>query len=326
MTIAGCPLIVRVPGSFGAWWDHADPVDIPDDIRLGWLEKGIQCRVTVWADTSDISRRIMSTPLIERRIDTLVDFATFLAGQDGPRWYRGIGDSTYDLVPGLYRHRNRDSAYDLLKLEVDIIQRFRLRSVPYRVRSSGNENNWDLLFLMQHYGVPTRLLDWTENPYFGLYFALTQAKYEKTPEGPVYNKDAAIWVLNNTKWNNEALGYDVPEALTAENATADNYGPGRGPEAIARREPIAIYGSYNSPRIVAQKGVFTMFGNSLTPMETIFEQGNFSQDCLTRLIIPSQAIGQLLRQLTGIGITDSVVFPDLEGLAREIKRHFEYWT
>lgn len=100
----------------------------------------------------------MSTSPREEPIESLGDFATFLEGLTGPRWYRGVGDSKeYELVPSLYRHPSEKDPNRLLEYEIDIIERFKLRSMPYRGRPLRDESNWDLLFLMQHYGVPTRL-------------------------------------------------------------------------------------------------------------------------------------------------------------------------
>jgi hypothetical protein len=91
-----------------------------------------------------------------------------------------------------------------------------------------------------------------------------------------------------------------------------------------QNQPVAIYGAHNSARIVAQQGVFTIFGRDTTPMEQIFRKGGFPAGSLTKIIIPRSAIVRMRRSLLNNGITESVVFPDLEGLAREIKRVFGF--
>src|SRR5678815_769201 len=69
-------------------------------------------------------------------------------------WYRGCGQSQFHLVPSLYRHRDAQTPTKLPALERQIMTRFRQRSLPYQVRPLTDE--WDTLFFMQHYGVPTR--------------------------------------------------------------------------------------------------------------------------------------------------------------------------
>ena len=88
--------------------------------------------------------------------------------------------------------------------------------------------------------------------------------------------------------------------------------------------PASIFGNHNSPRIVAQRGVFTIFGAQNAPMEQIFENHDFADDTMHKIVIPAALIPTLFSTVTSIGITDSVVFPDLEGLARETKRLFGY--
>jgi hypothetical protein len=113
-----------------------------------------------------------------------------------PMWFRGVGDTDYQLIPSLYRHPEYKSKEELLELEKKIIIRFQERAIPYL--NSPLTRNWEYIFLMQHYGVPTRLLDWTENPLFALFFALTSAKKENTGN---YSKPAAVWVVSPRPWN-----------------------------------------------------------------------------------------------------------------------------
>src|SRR5437868_1606490 len=114
--------------------------------------------------------------LNEREINTLAEFAEFVEGQDGVRWYRGCGLGTNILIPSLYRHPT-NSAADSFAAENQILKRFRQRSIPF-LTTPLDADDLSVLFFMQHFGVPTRLLDWTESPNMALYFALTSARYE----------------------------------------------------------------------------------------------------------------------------------------------------
>ena len=50
----------------------------------------------------------------------------------------------------------------------------------------------ELLFFMQHYSVPTRLLDWTMNPFIALYFGVAGAEFDD--DTGEYKEDAAVWI------------------------------------------------------------------------------------------------------------------------------------
>jgi hypothetical protein len=210
---------------------------------------------------------------------------------------------------------------------MDLLKRFKLKSEPYLASSMPEKDNLRVLFIMQHFGIPTRLLDWTENPYIALYFALTDAEYKKTKSGPLYGKDVGIWILNPVEWNKRALEFDPsPGIITAfDEEFLNGYMP--GPTTTPHKtEPVAVDGVYNSPRIVAQRGVFTLFGTSNKPMERAYVENNYPQDSLVKLVVSKTHVNDLLKRLIRIGITDSVVYPDLTGLAKELKRQFGYWV
>lgn len=242
-------------------------------------------------------------------------------------WYRGVGmATTHKLSPSLYRHPDKTQADDLLILEKRMLDWFRRRAVLYHSLASiaeGRSDHFDYLFFMQHNRVPTRLLDWSENPYIALYFALTSA-----PPNAV--EDAAVWVLSPTAWNQKSLGeqWGPRGPLSLEDQEVSGYAPRLSieiPQLRAMRdESVAMYGISNSQRMVAQRGVFTIFGRSTAPMEEMYDSEAYPQQSLTKIVVPPEAIAELLDTLVSCGFTDSVAYPDLEGLAMEIKRMFDF--
>lgn len=239
-------------------------------------------------------------------------------------WYRGVGDATYKLVPALYRHEKTKGAKELAKLEWEIMTRFKQRSLPYLSRPLVDE--WETLFFMQHYGVPTRLLDWTENPFIALYFALMSAKSaDRKNAEQRFSADAALWILDPVAWNRHALQHISYQGgvLTPDDDTLKAYRPARDP-AGAQKFPVAIYGVHNSPRIVAQQGVFTVFGQEACAMEELVPTKKFPAKILTRILVEKKLLAGMREALLKYGVTESAVFPDLDGLARETKRLFGF--
>src|SRR4051794_33848665 len=114
-----------------------------------------------------------------------------------PLWFRGITNSAHSLIPSLYRHPKTTAAPDLNKLEQELLTRFRQRSIPYRTRDLSDD--WEALFFMQHYGVPTRLLDWTENPLTALHFALMHSAARNLAEKSDLT-ESVVWVLDPVAW------------------------------------------------------------------------------------------------------------------------------
>lgn len=278
----------------------------------------------------------MPNTLQTKEITSLGEFTTFIEGSLKPgelKWYRGCGKESHKLLPTLYRRSDLEAS-QMLDIEYEILERFMQRSLPFINRPitfNSAQQSWEYLFIMQHWGVPTRLLDWTENPYTALYFALNSAEstIDTTTGDRTYKENVALWMLDPKQWNKTSL-HDISGtsilSTFQEEYTLSGFAPREpGSKKAPRVSPAAMYGTHNSSRIVAQKGVFVIFGSSPIPMEDLYiSDTKYPSDCLIKLIIPIRYINTLKETLSRIGITDSVVFPDLEGLAREIKRSYSY--
>lgn len=239
-------------------------------------------------------------------------------------WFRGCGNSDYKLLPTVYRHKTKTKVADIAQLENQLITRFRQRSIPFHDRALTDD--WDTLFFMQHYGVPTRLLDWTENPFMGLYFAVMSAPYTVTARGLLrFEKDAAMWILDPVAWNRHSLSHQSFDGgvLVPGDDALKGYRPAPSFAGMFNH-PVALYGAHNSARIVAQRGVFTIFGQNIKPMQKIFVSEAFPTNSLIKVIFARKILPALRESILNNGITESVVFPDLDGLSKEIRRSFGF--
>lgn len=249
------------------------------------------------------------------------------AGTGQGNWYRGVGKSkTYRLEPALYRHPTKKTLDELIRLEANMLADFERHSILHTVGAdiTGDDSSFKKLFFMQHYGIPTRLLDWTTNPFIALYFALSTASVGEGAE------DAAVWILDPIGWNRAALshaGHGDAGPLVHTDAIL-NYGPRRlyhgefnATELKTLNEGAAcLLGITNNVRMFAQRGVFTIFGKNTAAMEVQYGDSQHNVGTLAKIVVPAGRISEMLSSLIRMGYTDSVSYPDLHGLAMEIRR------
>jgi hypothetical protein len=186
--------------------------------------------------------------------------------------------------------------------EKNYIAMFRLGAVARYPRRLP-ESHGSMLFLMQHYRLPTRLLDWTESVVVAAYFAVSENLED----------DATVWALN-------------PVALNALTTGSPGYGVQSDPivkpmfDAAIRGEDsgnkvgaMAVIPEEVDPRQLMQLGRATVHDRGV-PLEASEKAETF----LRRLDIPGNAKQGILRDLSFLGARPSNLFPDLEHLAVEI--------
>src|SRR5580704_6707277 len=113
-------------------------------------------------------------------------------------WFRGLSSRHHALRPSLFRCFKKETP-DIGKirdLENDLFFEFQAKA---RFSEGVALSDWDVLFLMQHYRAPTRLLDWTEVLHVALHFAVAYSKADK-------EETPRLYIINPYGWNEEHTG------------------------------------------------------------------------------------------------------------------------
>lgn len=230
-------------------------------------------------------------------------------------WFRGERCSRFELRPSCFRLGL--SGEPLISAERRALERFRQRSLPYWPEGYP-QNDWEHLFAMQHHGVPTRLLDWSENLFVALQFALDG----ECAHDDVEPCQPRVWVLDPHALNRRALANVVAETelapiLTHYDETLENYLPGSRKNWW--KYPLAIYGAFNSSRMTSQRGTFTVWGSDtrVLDQQVLDHASPIAPAHLREIQLHGERPGWR-KDLVMLGFARSMIYPDLPGLAQEV--------
>ena len=269
------------------------------------------------------------------------------SGSTSIYWFRGESDMNCDtkLIPSGYRdlsikikevdNKRLASTNEIKKEEANIDSIFLRKSFKYLRNIKVKNTLANRYFIMQHYGLTTRLLDWSENALIALYFACSDNHNTQKSNGQVYILNPIS--LNDKTFKNildPAKSYPHIPSLSnnlKKKKLRTKDGKIRMSE-ITRRFlkmdflyddspsgksyfPLAIYPPYLEDRIQSQSACFTIFGNEIEGLYNIEDT-----TILSSITISHSYKKKILRELTVLGISESTVYPGLDGVGKSLKQ------
>lgn len=241
-------------------------------------------------------------------------------GYHSHAWFRGHSRRIYKLAPGVYREKfatRAESVYGenpeekRLNLEREMLMEFRTAGAGL----IGSDDVVVFYLLAQHYGMPTRLLDWTSNPLAALFFAVCE-------EG--VTEDGEVFVMQPTKM--------FPDPKSGSNEPKPYMRTMRHPQIrdiigmsfwqepsndIVKKHPhILAFRPDNVPgRIGQQSSCFTIHAHLSKP---------HNNPTLARMRIVGGDVKKTVREeLRQLNINEFTVYNDLDHLSKEMRRAWE---
>ena len=244
-------------------------------------------------------------------------------------FFRGQANAGWDITPSVFRN-------DLLNIETDLIKAALMRNPADFIKLT---SDFDRLTKLQHYGLPTRLLDVTTNPLVALYFACQEREKEN---GAVYFKFA--YSKGTGDIDTTILSFltirGIPQKYTLEKClmdleTANIYGQNdvkaimdNGYQSLINtlQHSFFVLPNYSNDRLARQNGAFLLAAQhniikTGEPKDYIIEKAQcalndeFEDE---RFVILSDYKESILEELDFYGINESSMFPELEHQMKNI--------
>ncbi len=229
--------------------------------------------------------------------------------------YRGDSDADWPLLTSLDKLGGAGAPHSKADLEEHILRNFIRYSRPYFQTPPVNE--WEVLVAAQHHGLPTRLLDWTYSPLVAAHFATI---------GSNRNSDRVVWRLD---WKSVHRCFRLPELALLIQDLEGILGADR------RMTPWALFSGaaddkqfacmFEPPslnaRIVAQSATFTLCSDKRVPFDRFLDEHGLGST-LTKFIIPAKEAARFRDQLDLVSVDERRLFPDLDGVAAEMRRYY----
>ena len=212
-------------------------------------------------------------------------------------WYRGQSNASWMLTPTLLRFPD-----GLSHEQTSFNEFYRSAARLFDKRF----NDWELLFDMQHYGIPTRLLDWSEVLGVAVAFIL-HTDYSTTDYS-----EAALYVLDPLKLNQKSGIQSIKNLPADKEFEYKEIYWNKKP--FSPQYPIAVYPPLQSQRLYAQSGTFTIHGDIADPVDQL------CPEAVKKIILPHNAKEGAWEFIKIANLNEYTIYPDILGMARHLRR------
>ncbi len=247
-------------------------------------------------------------------------------------WFRGNRLSKYNLEPALLRENNtlgmerylagmenngndKTNVLSVIKsIEGYMMRRFITAGLPHTNVKHQETMQW--MMLMQHNGLPTRLLDWTKSSLVALHFAVTK----KMDDEENKSKHCSVWMLDPRRLQ-ESHGEGRRKIYTDVDNKVKAY-LSLEKDSISSKVPIPVIPSHVHDRIIAQQSRFTLHNHVRNSLHNFGSQVAEESGCppLVKILIPSEFKDDFGKGLRLMGVSVQEVIPGLDSIAEEIRR------
>lgn len=225
------------------------------------------------------------------------------------RVFRGVKDKHWDLIPALNRSCEQD-----LSLERHILRSFKKYGYA---DLQGVESLWQMLATGQHFGLPTRLLDWSYSPLVAAHFA--------TEDTSAYHVDGAI-MMADMEIINDLLPKQLRDILVKDQVNVfsqemlDKVAPTFEALKALSDEPFSLFFEPASvvSRIENQYALFSLSSDA----DVLIDRLPKAEQAFTRIIIPWQTKLEIRDKLDYINISERMLYPGLGGVCQWIARRY----
>ena len=203
----------------------------------------------------------------------------------------------YPLLPSALRTDSAGNRKYSKRVIRTFLEQFKINSYQYMENPWDIKNDIEWMLYAQHYGIPTKLMDFTASHVISLLFSVEKAFQEDS------ESDAVVYFLNPT-----ALNIRNKEQSQIINISGDTSISSEGHDG-----PFVVQGRKINPRVNAQKGLFVLFQDDDVALEK-----ELDDSILKKITINGEDNKSILSSLYSMGISFTHIYPELNSVAKDI--------